>query len=251
MKEDEILKNRFCDLANKAYQSGQYTFSGFLNMMELDLLIQSSKDFSYITYDTFGGSENCERMMAGFGSSDILGYEIKFPITCIRIAPLLKKFSDDFTHRDFLGALMNLGIERGTIGDIVVKEKEAYLFCKDSIAEYIIENLTKVKHTHVKCSICDNFDQQIEIHFEGKELLVSSLRCDVIIAKFYNLSRSQALEIFEQKKVFVNGKCMENNSLILKEGDVIAVRGYGKFIYSQFLNETKKGKIMIALQVYS
>jgi RNA-binding protein YlmH len=251
MKDDDLLKNRFKDLADKAYHTGQYCFTGFLNMAEVDLLFQASKEFPYIQFELFGGSENCERVMASFGSEELMGYTMGFPITCLEISPLLKKFSDEFSHRDFLGALMNLGIERSTIGDIIVKEKQGFLFCRDTIAEFIIDNLTKVKHTHIKCSVCHNFNEIVEINLVKSQLLVSSLRCDVIISKMYQFSRSQAVELFTEKKVFVNGKSNENNSGLLKTGDIVAVRGYGKFIFGQIISETKKGKLMIEIQEYS
>ena len=70
------------------------------------------KEISYVPFDVFGGTENCERLMIRFGSEELFGYEEPFPICCLLAEPLIEKFADNFTHRDFLGAIMNLGIER-------------------------------------------------------------------------------------------------------------------------------------------
>jgi RNA-binding protein YlmH len=188
--------------------------------------------------------------MVRFGNAEDLGYEEEFPICCIHIKPLLAKFADNLTHRDFLGALMNLGIERSTIGDIRVAEKEGYLFCQETIAEYICDNLDKIKHTNVKCEIVKEMKDIPKDEPEAKEVLVPSLRMDACLAKVYNLSRGDILEQFRAKKVYVNGRLCENNSRLVKEGETINLRGYGKFIYSGIKYETKKGKICIEVKQY-
>ena len=152
-KELQQLKSRLHDLAGKAYQQNIYTFTGFLGLSEQDLFWQEEPQLRYAGYEFWGGSEHCDRLVLRFGLKEELGYEEPFGIACVHIAPLLEKFSDDFSHRDFLGALMNLGIDRSTLGDIRVGHREAYLFCLENIAPYICENLKQVKHTHVRCTI--------------------------------------------------------------------------------------------------
>ena len=85
---------------------------------------------------------------------------------------------------------------------------------------------------------------------ERKNCLVSSVRADSVIAKLYNMSRSQGVELFRGKKVFINGRLNENNSVTLKTGDRVSVRGHGKFIYQGTAYETKKGKLSVEVDVY-
>ena len=120
-EEDQILRKHFTDLAQKADQSHIATFTGFLSLPEQSVFY--SMDFSYVPHCVFGGQEGCERAVIRFGE------EWEFPICCIKMAPLMNKFADALTHRDFLGALMNLGIERSTLGDIYIEDKTGYLFC--------------------------------------------------------------------------------------------------------------------------
>lgn len=209
-----------------------------------------SVNWSYVDFELYGGAQICERQMLKFGSEEMFGYDEEFPISCVIAEPLLKKFADDLGHRDFLGAIMNLGIDRSTIGDIFVKDKTAYIFCVDRIAAYIAENLDKVRHTNVKCSIEKGTIEAVVPEKKPVSVIVSSERIDGIIAKVYNMSRSQSVEHFREKKVMVNGRVMENNSYIMKKDDVISVRGYGKFVFCGIENETRKGRLKVQILQY-
>ena len=206
---------------------------------------------SKLAYSLWGGSESCERKMARFGDEESIGYEMPFPIEILHIEPLIEKFSDDFTHRDFLGAIMNLGIKRDTIGDIFVSNKHGYVFVDEKISEYIMENLDKIRHTHVKVSKVDSLPKEFSVNLKEVKLLVSSLRLDVVIAGKCKISRNQVLELFRDKKVFLNERVCENNSYQVKTGDIISVRGYGKMIFKEISGETRKGRIYIQMEEYA
>lgn len=251
METDEMLKKRFLELADKAYQSSQYLFTGFLGLNEIDLFYQIEKQISYVGYTMFGGMEGAERQMIRFGSQEMWGYEEEFPIVCVEVKPLIQKFADALSHRDFLGALMNIGIERTTIGDIVVTENVGYVFCTQTIAPFIMEQLDKVKHTHVKCSVAQTIPEACQAQMVETMLQLSSERIDGIIAKAYKLSRAESIELFRQKLVFVNGRLCENNSYTVKEQDAITARGYGKLIYQGTKGTSKKGKLQASILQYS
>ncbi len=251
-KDEQQLKNRIKDLADKAFRQNTYAFTGFLGLSEQDVFwrAETAGELSHVGYELWGGYEGAERKVVRFGSVEDLGYEETYPIVCLHVRPLLAKFADKLSHRDFLGALMNLGIERSTIGDIRVGDKEAYLFCLESIAEYICTTLDKVKHTNVKCEpVIETKDIPVE-EPESREVLLPSLRLDACLAKVYNESRGDILDMFRAGKVYVNGRLCENNSKTLKEGDVVNLRGYGKFIYVGEKHETKKGKLCVEIRLY-
>lgn len=248
--EEALLKKRLTELANKAYTNSQYLFTSFLSLSELDIYYQIERELSYVPVTLFGGTQDCERVMIRFGSEELCGYEEPFPITCIEIAPMIERFGEMLSHRDYLGALMNLGIERSTLGDIMILEKTAFLFCTEKMAPYILDNLEQVRHTHVKCKIAEHVPESTITRLERKNCLVSSARADSVIAKLYNMSRSQGVELFRAKKVFINGRLNENNSGMLKQGDRVSVRGYGKFIYQGTAYETKKGKLSVEVEMY-
>ena len=243
--DEEILKKRFRDLADKAYSRNICMFSNFLGLLELSTFYEISKDFSYVPYELFGGTDFCERKIIRFGEA-----LSPYPIACIHIKPSLKKFSDNLTHRDFLGALVNLGIKRETLGDIIIKDNEAFVFCLENISEFIIQNLDRIKHTSVKCAISDNIPDKSYITIKKLEYNVASLRLDAVIAELCNLSRSQAQAILREKKVFINGRLNENNSYNLKPQDAITVRGYGRFIFGEEIRTTKKGRFYVSVDKY-
>ena len=249
-KETIVLKKRLHDLANQSYQNNMFTFSAFLSLHEQQLIEEIRKENAFIEVTLYGGNTDCERMMARFGNKEELGYEEAFPICCIKIEPLIEKFADALTHRDFLGAVMNLGIERNTIGDIYVQGKSAYLYCHQKMAEYLLEELDKVKHTHVKCHLIDSVEELPTVESISKEVLVSACRIDGVISKVYNISRTVSLELFRSGRIFVNGKLMENNSYVLKLNDSITVRGFGKFIFKEEVYKTKKEKLRILIEKY-
>ncbi len=251
-KDEQQLKNRIKDLADKAFRQNTYTFTGFLGLSEQDVFwkTESGRELAHIGYTLWGGYEGAERKVVRFGSEEDFGYEEDYPIVCLHVKPLLAKFADKLSHRDFLGALMNLGIERSTIGDIRVGDKEAYLFCLESVAEYICTTLDKVKHTNVKCQVVAELQDIPLEEPESREVLLPSLRLDACLAKVYNESRGDILDMFRAGKVYVNGRLCENNSKTLKEGDVVNLRGYGKFIFSGEKYETKKGKLSVEINIY-
>lgn len=248
-KELQQLKKRFQDLADRSWRQNLFTFTGFLSLAEQDLLWQTvDKTPAFVTLN--GGAKQTERQMARFGNPGELGYEEPFPLTCLCVEPLAEKFADNFSHRDFLGAIMNLGIDRSTVGDIWIDGKKAYVFCTQAIAPWLMDNLGQVRHTHVTCKVVDGTDKVPERKLFCREENVSSLRCDSIVAAAWNLSRSQSLELFRQKKVYVNGRLMENNSALLKPEDVLSARGFGKLIFRGEKRTTKKGKLVVGIDLF-
>ena len=98
--------------------------------------------------------------------------------------------------------------------------------------------------------LLDQMPEAVRPQLQAVKLIVPSMRLDVVIAKLYHLSRSQSISLFREKKIFVNGRGQENNSGLLKETDVVSVRGYGRFICDGVSGETKKGNLNIQVSKY-
>ena len=245
-KEEALLIKRFKELSNRSYNRGIFVYSDFLNMYEQDLLFSNvSTDFTL-----FGGFSGAERQIAIFGNEEDLGYSPTYPVSCILVSPLMQKFADDLSHRDFLGSVLGLGIKRETVGDIIIKNNTGYIFCLDTVADYIKENLKKVRHTSVKCEIATEIPDEVSPELQEKIIVIASERLDAIIAEVYNLSRSESNTLFLAKKVFVNNKLTENNSHKIKTGDTVSVRGFGRFNFLGILQETRKGKLRAKVEVF-
>lgn len=240
-------QKRFEDLASRSNERGYAVYSDFLGISEISELFACRFP---VPVSLWGGYEGAERNLACFGDCEYFTDNTDYPIKCILISPVNQKFADELSHRDFLGSLMGLGIRREVLGDIIISENCGYLFCLDTIADYIIENLTQVKHTTVECKITDEIPKNVLPQPENIELIVSSERLDVIVAAVYNLSRSKVLPYFEHERVFLNGKTECRPSMVADIGDKISVRGFGRFIYKGVLRHTKKDRLVISIDIY-
>ncbi|MBQ9228499.1 MAG: hypothetical protein IJ168_06655 [Eubacterium sp.] len=244
MNEQEVIKARMTDLADRAYSRGYTVFSDFLNMNEISILKSMRLSCGYTLY---GGYEGAERCMAAFGDPPEFS---AFPIVCVSLKPLQQMFADALTHRDVLGALMNSGINRNTLGDILLHENVAYVFCTESMAAYLCQTLTRVRHTTVSCTVTDGLPPLLTEKPAVTELVAASLRADAVIGAVYKLSRSEAARLFDSEKVFINAVLTHKDSTLLKEGDTVSVRGYGRFIFEGAVRQTKKSRTVAAVRIY-
>ena len=174
---EDLIEKRLKELHNRAFGRCYSTFSDFLNMDE-----QSRLERLNLPCVKFGGYDNAERIMVGFGDN-VQGED--FPISYVEITPIIQRFADRLTHRDFLGAVMTLGIKRELIGDIIIKDNGGYLICTEKIAPYICDNLTKIKHTSVEARITDTLPEGVIATPESSIYTVSSCRADVLISAVY------------------------------------------------------------------
>ena len=248
-KEELLLQKRLVELSRIAYTREIVTFSEFLNLNELNILHTTPKNMLLSQYKTYGGYGLSERQMAAF-LPDALYYDYQYPIQIIEISPVNRKFAEELSHRDYLGAVMNLGIERCKLGDILIEDGKAILFAKEELASYIMEHLTRIRHTTVKTSILPAFEDSYEPRYEELKGTVASVRLDTVLSLAYPLSRSKVTGLIEGARVFVNGKLVTSNGYRLKEGDIRSVRKMGRIGYNGILSETKKGRYMVSIRKY-
>lgn len=248
-KEELLLQKRLIELSNTAYQRDIVTFTDFLNLNELNILHSTPKHVFPTAYETYGGYEAAERQMVAF-LPDALYYEYHYPMEILKISPANLKFAEALSHRDYLGGLLHLGIERCCLGDILVGETGCHVFVTDSMAEYICGNLSRIRHTTVKVEVEDAADFQYVPKLEIRKGTVSSIRLDSVLSIAFPLSRSKLTGLIEGGKVFVNGKLITTNACRLKENDIISVRGMGRIKYLAALSETKKGRLYIEVGKY-
>lgn len=258
-QEMQFLKNRFIDLSKRADERCFVTFSNFLDMNELNIFRQTAKEL-YSSFELSGGYEYAERQMIAFipdalsscaGEGMGNGSLWEFPIAAIQITPAHPKYAERLTHPDVLGALMNLGIKREMLGDILIKDNEIIVLCVDTISAYLVENCHKIRHTQVKLTSIPVGDFQFTPKKVTKEGLVTSFRLDTIIADVWKLTRSNAQKIIFEGNAFVNSQKISKNDYYCQNKDVISVRHYGKFELETTDITSKKGKIKCRYNIYS
>lgn len=200
-----------------------------------------SGDFIITTYGVF---EEAERRMIAFNNN----YNISYPINILEIKN--KSNFSDLKHKDYLGSILSLGIERNKIGDIVVKGNKAYVPIIEEIGSYILSNLSSIGRSPVEINILYDTEDLPSIDLEEIIINVTSLRLDSVVAKLANISRSKAIELLDSNKVLVNYTKSRDKSQELLKGARLTIRGSGKYIVGDIIGETRSGKQRIIIKKY-
>ena len=223
-----------CNTRQKPY------FLSFLSERKQAIAKNYLNSIYFENYSFFGGYENSERKVLGLFFDNVTD----FPVSAIEFH---YRNCDKLTHRDFLGALMSLGIERETVGDILVEDGRAIVFVKSELKEYIISQIFKIGNVGVKFTEANLDDLPQGRGFEENFYTVSSLRLDNIISAITGLSREKTKTLILSGSVSLNFISTQNVSCFLKDGDTLTVRGKGKYVLNGILGETRKGRIKISV----
>lgn len=258
MTDKEILLSRVNDKISEADKNTMITHTSFLSVDELnDVILNKKRIESGIRCFYYGGIAEAERKAVFFVPEcfDIKDISLFFsqfkeenPLTAVKVTK--DRFSE-LSHRDYLGALMGLGIKREQIGDIITVDDGAFVICFKNIAGFICENLSKGGRATLKCvtTSIDNIvlpEEKIEIRFHS----VASLRLDNIISAGFSVPRSQCEEYINKGMIFVNSVRAIKCDTQIKLNDKIVLRGKGKIVLSEIIGENKKGRVHINIRHY-
>ncbi len=242
--DDTLLLARIKDICDSVYFTDKHKFLGFLSVEEAAFAEKYLKNRN-IKYSFFGGADSCERTyLACFPE---WAENIDFPITAVTFT--FRKI-DNLHHRDFLGALMALGLKRETVGDILIEEGRAVVFLNSDIVKYVIDNVTKVGNVGVTAKVDFNNDLPSKNELKEFTVTVSSLRLDCIVAALANISRNNALSLIEGGLVSVNSVITEKSTKMISDNDVISIRHKGKFSIVSSSKRTKKDRKVIKYKSY-
>ena len=245
--EEKELLRRAEELADRAETRGVYARTAFLTEGEAAFLAEASLP---VKPSFFGGFPEAERCVAVFGSEEEFGYPWESDLVILKIEPQIQKFADALAHRDFLGAILNLGIKRELLGDLLVYENVGYQFVLEQMADYLTENLNRVRHTSVKVSRCDTLPEGAGVNLEERFVVAASPRVDAVVGAVWNLSRSEAKKIVEEERITLRGKRITDPSRDLLPGDRISVRGYGRFYFDGEEKKTRSGRGRMKVRVF-
>ncbi len=249
MDEKELVIRHLQDLCKRSETTGKWYYSCFLTPAEQDDWITSPCSRT-VSWHFDGGRADAERRLLVAGSEDFCSQDMDVPISLLHISPLSEKFAEALSHRDYLGAIMNLGIERKTIGDLIIREKNAYVYCLNDQTAFLMSSLSRVSHTSVKAEQVPLTCPAAQPSLRSIRINIASERLDAIVAGITGLSRGNAQDLFPREKVFVNSRPMLNRSYLLKKGDILSVRGYGKVVYEGIEHETRKGRLFVQILKY-
>lgn len=226
------------------YYEVRYTY--FLDPTQISVAKNILQQFDDISYEVTSGIDNCERNIIAI-FPEAYRTEGKLPIVPLKIGGNFK--FESITHRDILGALMNLGIKREKLGDIFVAEDVHFIIAYEDISAYICMNLDRIRNTSVKVNV-DDFKNvsRDDIKYKVIKSTVSSLRLDAILSAGYGESRTGISKEIKSGNVKVNWEAVEDLSYSISSGDTISVKGKGRIIVDSVGGITKKGRINIIIK---
>jgi RNA-binding protein YlmH len=246
--EDKIFVSRILDIVlfASSYKGEKFTF--FLDENKKALALEALKATEHKNYLFFGGCENAVRTILGVFPPNGEAECSPFPIGAISIT---SKELKALSHRDFLGTLMSLGITREQVGDILLYDEQCIVLIIEDKIDYVINNITKIKNVGVtlKKLETDKILPPSQAFLEKNES-ISSPRIDTIVSTICHLSREKAKLLLQSGKVEINKISTAKNDALVKEKDILSIRGVGKFIIDSISPYGKKGKFRLIFRKY-
>ena len=247
--EDRLLLAKLWDKINAGIRRNIPANTCFLSPRELEMarfLFGEPEGLH-----AFGGYSDAERKMLIFLPEyleECMLMEMDSPCVCLR-ATFYE--GDSPSHRDFLGALMGIGIGRETIGDICVGKEHCDFFVTQEIAPYILQNFTSAGRTKLRLQQIPLSEADIP-EPEIKEIkdTMASLRLDSVISSGFRIGRSLASQYVTTGKAAIDGLPCEKPDKQIAEGSKISVRGLGKIKLVQVNGRTKKDRISVVIHRY-
>ncbi len=242
--ETELLIARISDTAEICERTNKPKFFGFLSP-EQTVLAQKFLENRNVSYRFFGGFEGAQRVLLGCFPD--WAEDFSFPITAITFT--FRK-TDILSHRDFLGSLMALGLKREAVGDILVENGRAVVFLTNEIKDFVLSEVSKIGRTGVTLSEgyllpLPETNKLIEVTDT-----VASNRLDCVVSSVASVSRGVANELIEQGLVSVNSVVCQKSTKLVSEGDILTVRGKGKFTVCSLSGKTKKQRTVLVFKKY-
>ena len=250
-KDDKMLLARAEDKLQQCLQQYRTTYTNFLDLHQRSLVEGLWKELSRGAQDTkcafWGGYEDAERTIAAFLPD--YADETDCPLSVIRIKT--PSGGRKLTHRDYLGSLTGLGLEREMIGDILTYENGADVIILEEISDFLMLNYSKAGRTTLQLEAVPVSDLHVP---EQRTVMVkdtvASLRLDNVIASAFSLSRAKAAEAIRSGIVFVNSIQSEKPDMQVEEGCKLVLRGKGKAYLREVGGRTRKDRIFVAIEKY-
>lgn len=246
-EQDRLLVSRVEDAFSDVQLHYTPRFIGFLDGHQRNLAKQVADRYSGECESLFwGGYDVAERVLLGIFPPYQPAELSAFPMTFLE---LKWKFTS-LTHRDFLGALMGLGIKREKIGDISVGEGRCMVAVDSSIERFITANLDKVGSGGVEITVKDSMEDAGSRGFKEITGTVASSRLDCVVAELLNASRSQVEKLIAGGCVSVDFETAYDHSDKVSDGSTVSIRGHGRFVIDRVGPQTRKGRYGFGARKY-
>lgn len=251
--EHKLLIAKVIDKYEFSKTKNKITYTDFLNFSEISIVKKILKEENVSNFVIFGGKEEADRNVIIFYpekfSEEMVekNYEKIFEVIRIKLPNNIK-----YEHREFLSGIMKLGIKREKFGDILVTEFGADIIALAEISKVLandLKTLTRFRKSEITVENINDLTY-IETEFENINIIVSSIRLDNFVSELAKCSRGNASDIITEGRVFVNSINEFKDSKKINVGDLITIRGKGKFIFDGIEKETKSGRYLLNMRKY-
>lgn len=254
-QEDKICLSQVLDKIEFSKTRERIEYTDFLDMYQISLVENFLRKISFENYQLFGGYAESERKI-------LIVYPEKYSermieknynkmLKIVRIE-LPEEEQGKYSHRNYLGGIVKLGLKREKVGDILVSNDGADIIVVEDFAEILrkeLPSLTRFENSKIAIEEISNIRKK-EVKIEEVSIIVPSLRLDNIVSDLARTSRSKAAQIISQERVFINGQNETKLSKQLKLNDVITIRGKGKFVIKEFAGTTRSGRTVVIIEKY-
>lgn len=245
-KQEHSFVEKIIEWSNKVVKTHIPILTDFVDPRQLKIINNIVNAFPDLTVFFDGGYKEAERVRGLIAPEYWAKKEDEFGLTFFEVKAN-NKF-EVLKHSDYLGALAGIGIKRDKFGDILIFEQGAQYIIAEEIADYILMELNQIGRTKVELERINRENLRIgEESYNTKNITVSSERLDSVTSQVYQLSRSKIPPMIKNGNIKVNWRITDKVDYRLESGDVVSVRGFGRYKVLDILGETKKGKVKIKI----
>lgn len=254
-QEDKICLSQVLDKIEFSKTREKIEHTDFLDMYQISLVENFLRKIKFENYKFYGAYEESERKILIIYpekyNESMLEKNYSKMLKVVRVS-LPEEEKGKYTHRNYLGGIIKLGLKREKVGDILVSDDGADIVVVEDFAEILkqeLPNLTRFEKTDITIEEIKNIRKK-EIKLELIKIIVPSLRLDNIVSDLAKTSRNKAAQIINQERVFVNGQNETKLSKQIKLQDIITIRGKGRFIVKEFAGTTRSGRTVVVIEKY-
>ena len=254
-QEDKMCLSQVLDKIEFSSTREKIEYTDFLDMYQISLVENFLRKTKISNYELYGGYEEAERKI-------LILYPEKYDkkmieknynkmIRVVRVI-LPEEEQGKYNHRNYLGGIVKLGLNRQKVGDILVSNDGADIIVINDFAEILkkeIGLLTRFEKSNIEIEEIESLRKK-EIRVEEIKIIVPSLRLDNIVSDLAKTSRNKAVQIINQERVFINGQNETKQSKQIKINDIITIRGKGRFIIKESVGNTRSGRTVLLIEKY-
>ena len=254
-QEDKMCLAQVHDKIENSKKRSKIESTDFLDMYQLSLVRSYLKKNNIINYTLYGGYEEAERkILIAYPENEdeiVIKKQSEELVKIVRVK-LPDEEKGKYSHRNYLGGIIKLGLKREKVGDIVVSPEGADIIVVKEFAKILaneLPSLTRFQNSNITIHNINELQKQ-EIRVEDVKIIVPSLRLDTVVSDLARTSRNKAVQIIKQERVFINGQNEIKVSKQLKLEDILTIRGKGRFVIKEIVGTTRSGRQIVRVEKY-